>query len=83
MSQNRAAVQSGGVGPDRYVFAAASGNDQINGFNVAEGDRLDLLGQSFVQGAAGDGDTLLTLSGGGTIELNGIAAGSLAPGFVI
>ena len=74
---------SGGVGPDRYVFAAASGNDQINGFNVAEGDRLDLLGQNFVQGAAGDGDTLLTLSGGGTIELNGIAAGSLAPGFVI
>jgi Ca2+-binding RTX toxin-like protein len=74
---------SGGAGADRYVFASGSGNDQINGFNVGEGDRLDLLGQTFGQGAAGDGDTLLTLSGGGTIELNGIAAGSLGSGFVV
>jgi Ca2+-binding RTX toxin-like protein len=74
---------SGGAGADRYVFASASGNDQINGFDVAEGDRLDLLGQTFVQGASGDGDALLSLSGGGTIELNGIAPGNLPPGFVV
>jgi Ca2+-binding RTX toxin-like protein len=28
---------AGGTGADRYVFLAASGNDQIGGFNFADG----------------------------------------------
>jgi hypothetical protein len=36
--------------------------DQINGFGFAEGDRIDLQGQTFTQGASGDGDLLLTLA---------------------
>jgi serralysin len=74
---------SAGAGADRYVFASNSGSDQINGFGFAEGDRLDLRGQTFTQGTSGDGDVLLTLAGGGTIELNGIAPGSFSPGFVV
>jgi Ca2+-binding RTX toxin-like protein len=74
---------AGGNGADRYVFASASGSDQINGFAVADGDRLDLQGQTFTQGTASDGDVLLTLAGGGTIELNGIAPAGFSPGFVL
>jgi hypothetical protein len=37
---------------------------------------------SYAHGANIHGDLLLSLSGGGTIELNGTVAGSLAPGFV-
>jgi hypothetical protein len=41
------------------------------------------LGQTFTQGTSSDGDVLLTLSGGGTIELSGIASASFTPGFVV
>ena len=73
---------AGGAGADRYMFAAGSGFDQINGFSFAEGDRVDLQGQTFTQGAAGVGDLLLTLSGGGTIEFNGLNPASFSPGFI-
>ena len=71
---------SGGAGADRYVFAAGSGNDLVNGFNVAEGDRLDLQGQSFTVGTAADGSVVLALSGGGTVTLNGVT--TFEAGFV-
>ena len=73
---------TGGTGAARYVFAAASGSDQINSFSFTDGDRLDLQGQTFTLGTAADGDVVLTLSGGGTIELNGIAPAAFSPGFV-
>jgi hypothetical protein len=41
-----------------------------------------LEGQTFTAGASGDGDVLLTLSGGGTVELDGVAAGSFSGSFV-
>ncbi len=74
---------AGGAGADRYVFASGSGNDQVEGFAFADGDRLDLSGQTFTTGTSGDGDVVLLLSGGGTIEINGVAPGSFAPGFVV
>jgi Ca2+-binding RTX toxin-like protein len=73
---------AGAAGADRYVFLSGSGNDQVNDFAFAEGDRLDLQGQTFTTGASGDGDVVLLLSGGGTIELNGIAPAGFSPGFV-
>ena len=73
---------AGGAGADRYMFAAGSGFDQISGFSLAEGDRVDLQGQTFTQGAAGDGDLMLTLSGGGTIEFNGLNPASFSPAFI-
>ena len=86
--QDRDVVQlvdtiAGGTGADRYVFLAASGNDQIAGFNAGEGDRLDLSGQTFTLSTAADGAALITLSGGGTIMLTGIAPASFSPGFVV
>jgi hypothetical protein len=33
--------------------------------------------------SSGDGDALLLLSGGGTIELNGIAPANFSPRFVL
>ena len=65
------------------MFLTGSGNDQINGFVFGEGDRLDLQGQTFTHGTSADGDVLLTLSGGGTIELNGVAPAAFSPGFVV
>jgi Ca2+-binding RTX toxin-like protein len=74
---------SGGDGADRYVFAAGSGADQINGFSFSEGDRLSLQGQTFTTGTSADGDVVLTLSGGGTIELNGVTPAAFSPTFVV
>ena len=74
---------AGGNGADRYVFLSGSGNDQVGGFNFADGDRLDLQGQTFTTTTSADGDVVLILSGGGTIELNGVAPGSFSPGFVV
>ena len=59
----------GGAGADLYSFATGSGADQITGFLFGEGDRITLQGQSYTFGNSGDGDALLLLSGGGTIEL--------------
>jgi polysaccharidase protein len=72
----------GGAGGDLFAFAAGSGNDQITGFVFDEGDRITLQGQGYTLGSAGDGDAVLILSGGGTIELNGIAPGNFSPGLV-
>jgi Ca2+-binding RTX toxin-like protein len=76
-------TMAGGTGADRYEFGTGSGSDQVNGFNFSEGDRLSLQGQTFTTGPSGDGDVRLTLSGGGTIELNGIAPGAFSPSFVV
>ena len=77
-------TMAGGGGADIYKFFTGSGNDQINGFSgSAEGDRLDLEGQTFTTGISADGDVVLQLSGGGTIELNGIAPAAFSPTFVL
>jgi Ca2+-binding RTX toxin-like protein len=68
---------SGGAGADRYVFLTGSGADLVFGFNFGEGDRLDIQGQTFSTSQAASGFALVTLSGGGTFELNGIAPGSV------
>ncbi len=73
----------GNEGADRFAFAIGSGADVIGDFNGAAGDRLTLFGQTYVQGTSGDGDVLLTLSGGGTIELNGVAPARFQPGFLV
>ena len=65
-------VLSGDLGADRYVFGPNSGADLVLGFNQAEGDRLDLQGQTYTVDTAADGFARLTLSGGGTVELAGL-----------
>ena len=76
-------VLAGGAGADRYVFNVNSGSDAVLGFNAAEGDRLDLRGQTYTFGTAADGSgsALLVLSGGGTIELAGITQAQVNASF--
>ena len=76
-------VLRGGAGADRYVFGVNSGADVVLGFSAAEGDRLDLSGQTYRFGVAADGSgsALLVLSGGGTIELAGITQAQVNAGF--
>ncbi len=76
-------VLYGNLGADRFVFGANSGADLIMGFNQSQGDRLVLSGQSYVLGQARDGDALLTLSGGGTVELDGVSAAQFGAGFLV
>lgn len=40
----------GNLGADRYIFGTGSGADIIMDFSFAEGDRLDLQGQSYTTG---------------------------------
>lgn len=72
-------VLYGNLGADRFVFNPNDGADRIFGFNQAEGDRLDLLGQNY-QVAQGANGAIVSYTGG-TIELIGIAAGAVNAGF--
>lgn len=65
---------TGGTGADIFAFAQTSGADRITDFSTAEGDRLSLNGQSYVTGDDGQGNLMLTLSGGGSVTLQGVAA---------
>lgn len=67
---------TGGEGADTFFFALNSGNDVITDFRRDEGDRLDFQGQSFTV-ADMNGSAVFTLSGGGTIVLNGVSPATL------
>ncbi len=73
----------GGLGADRFVFGANSGADLILGFSQSQGDRLVLSGQSYALGSAEDGDALLTLSGGGTVQLDGVTAAQFGAAYLV
>ena len=62
---------TGGTGADRFVFRAGDGNDTINDFSVAEGDRLDFGGRaySFRQDTSG---TVIEFANGDRITLSGV-----------
>jgi Ca2+-binding RTX toxin-like protein len=64
-------VLFGGADGDVFFFTGPSGNDVINGFSFADGDRLDLDGQGYTL-AAQAGGVLVSLEDGGTILLTGI-----------
>lgn len=68
---------TGGLGADRFVFGFTSGQDLITDFSGSSGDTLDLQGQTYSLGTATDGFALLSLSGGGSIQLAGLTAGQV------
>lgn len=68
---------SGGADADTFVFAKGDGKDVIRDFDAAEGDRIDLGGQTYTVTTGTDGFALLELSGGGTILLEGVAPGDV------
>lgn len=70
-------VLQGGAGANRYVFGQNSGLDLVLGFNQAQGDRIDLQGQSYTLVTRDDGSAQLNLSGGGQVILAGVVAGAV------
>lgn len=62
---------TGGAGADTFVFGAGEGVDVIGDFLAAQGDRLDLAGQSYAFHQEANG-TVLDLSGGGQVMLMGV-----------
>ncbi|GJD80950.1 cellulase family glycosylhydrolase [Methylobacterium gregans] len=67
-------VLIGGLGADLYVLGNGTGRVLIVGFDQRGGDRMRIGGQTFSVGVAQNGDALLSLSGGGTVDLAGIRA---------
>jgi Ca2+-binding RTX toxin-like protein len=59
---------SGDEGADTFVFDVASGEDKIMDFSFANGDRLDLSGQTYLVRSTEQG-IALDLSGGGVVHL--------------
>ena len=71
---------TGGGGADTFVFAsgAGAGSDTITDLNVADGDRISLVG-GLTWAVASDtaGSAVLTLSSGDQVTLTGIAASAV------
>ncbi|GJE61738.1 hypothetical protein MPOCJGCO_3863 [Methylobacterium trifolii] len=74
-------VLTGGADADRFVFGLGSGTDVVTDFNQAAGDRIGLSGQGYAIGSTAGGAAILTLSGGGTVQLNGVTAAQVNSGF--
>ncbi|MCJ2128571.1 calcium-binding protein [Methylobacterium sp. E-045] len=74
---------TGGAGADRFVFRTESGRDLIYDFQQSQGDRIDLSGQTYSLSQNSDGNAVLTLSGGGTLILDYIAASEVNSSFFV
>jgi VCBS repeat-containing protein len=70
----------GGLGADLYRFSASAAQDLILGFSQEDGDRIDLQGQTYTLGTTSDGDALLLLSGGGTVQVAGVSTAAFGNG---
>jgi Ca2+-binding RTX toxin-like protein len=73
----------GNLGADRFVFSQGSGADVVMNFSAAEGDRLDVQGQTYGISTAASGWAFITLSGGGTIEMVGITPPQMDDAFFV
>jgi serralysin len=76
-------VMYGGLGVDQFFVGGSTDRDTVMDFNFSSGDRVSVLGQSHSVGVAADGWALVSLSGGGAIELFGIAAASVTDAYFI
>ena len=73
---------SGGAGADIFHTHGAAGLDRVLDFNLAEGDRVQLLpGTSYAVTQVG-ADTVISMTGGGQMVLVGVAANALTPGWI-
>jgi Ca2+-binding RTX toxin-like protein len=82
----------GGDGADTYVFASGDGNDTIDDFNFADGDRIDITAYGFASTAeftidttSNPGNTIIDFNGTDTVTLNGVdltAIGNVNDAFI-
>lgn len=63
---------SGGAGADTFIFGRNEGDDVIRNFNAKDGDRIDVLGQTYTVTENNEGFAVIDLPGGGSITLNSI-----------
>ncbi|MBT9470514.1 MAG: DUF4347 domain-containing protein [Pseudomonadota bacterium] len=72
---------SGGTGADRFIFRAGDGADVITDFSYAGGDRISLefgsQAANWSVAASAGGDAVITLAGGGSVILNGVAVSAV------
>lgn len=74
---------AGGSGSDTFGFSTQSGADLIADFSNANGDRLDLGGQTYQVDSDGQGNLELILSGGGTISFAGLHEADFDSGWIL
>lgn len=74
-------VLYGNLGSDVFRFNSGSGRDLILGFSRAENDRINVGGQTYTVTQAQNGDALLNLSGGGVVQIGGVAPGQVDANF--
>ena len=73
---------SGGAGADRFHSFAGAGIDRVLDFNVAEGDRVQLLtGATYTLAQVG-ADAVITLGPGDQLILVGVQTSSLTGGWI-
>jgi serralysin len=75
---------TGGVGNDRFIFGGSTpGSDRITDFAASEGDLIQLPTGTTYTAATVSGNAVLTLSNGGTVTLEGIAATSVQSSWIV
>ncbi|HYH20665.1 MAG TPA: M10 family metallopeptidase [Azospirillum sp.] len=70
----------GAAGADRFV---TGGEDVVGDFNAAEGDTILTAAAAPWTVGASDGNAVISLGGGGTVTLLGVAPGAVHAGFFV
>jgi len=74
---------TGGTGADSFHLGANSGHDYVTDFSASQGDRVILdHGATYTVGQSG-ADTLVTLSTGEQLTLQGVTAANLPSGWIV
>jgi Ca2+-binding RTX toxin-like protein len=75
-------VMTGGVGADVFHTFGDAGIDRVTDFNRAEGDRVQLdAGTTYTVAQVG-ADTVISMTGGGQMILEGVQMSTLTPGWI-
>ncbi|HEY8617025.1 M10 family metallopeptidase [Phenylobacterium sp.] len=73
---------SGGLGADIFHSHGDAGMDRISDFNLAEGDRINLLAGSTYAVAQSGADVVVSIAGGAQVVLAGVQVSSLTGGWL-
>lgn len=73
---------TGGLGADVFVSFGAAGVDRIVDFKASEGDRVQLAAGSSYGLAQVGADTVVSISGGAQVILQGVQLGALPAGWI-